>query len=572
MENKITGAEALLRGLLQEGVTTIFGYPGGAILPVYDKLYDYSDRLHHILVRHEQGAIHAAQGYARTSGSTGVVIVTSGPGAANVITGLCDAMIDSTPLVVISGQVGAQYLGSDAFQETDFVAMTQSITKWAFQVRRAEDVPSAIARAFYIARSGRPGPVVLDIAKDAQIGLLDWHYEPLTYIRSYDPDPQVDATAVAQAADLINNAARPLILVGQGVAISGACDELKRFAERIDAPVAATLLGLSCFPSVHRLYKGMLGMHGNIGPNWATNQADVIVAIGMRFDDRVTGNTEHYARQARIVHIDIDNSEFDKTVHADVAIHADARQALLALLPRVHRSKHTEWIETLDKCNAVERREVIDREMHHSGSKLTMGEVVAAVSAASGSRAIAVTDVGQNQMMTARYFNFTETRSLITSGGLGTMGFGLPAAIGAKIARPDREVCYIGGDGGFQMTIQELGTIMQYGVAVKMVVLNNNFLGNVRQWQDLFFGKRFSQTPMANPDFRAIAAAYGISAEDVAERHQLHDAVSRMIASPDAYLLNINIDETDLVLPMTPAGKPVDYIMLDRNRLFEFQD
>ena len=561
-----------MRGLLQEGVTTIFGYPGGAILPVYDKLYDYSDRLHHILVRHEQGAIHAAQGYARTSGSTGVVIVTSGPGATNVITGLCDAMIDSTPLVVISGQVGAQYLGSDAFQETDFVAMTQSITKWAFQVRRAEDVPSAIARAFYIARSGRPGPVVLDIAKDAQIGLLDWHYEPLTYIRSYDPDPQVDATAVAQAADLINNAARPLILVGQGVAISGACDELKRFAERIDAPVAATLLGLSCFPSVHRLYKGMLGMHGNIGPNWATNQADVIVAIGMRFDDRVTGNTEHYARQARIVHIDIDNSEFDKTVHADVAIHADARQALLALLPRVHRSKHTEWIEKLDKCNAVELREVIDREMHHTGSKLTMGEVVAAVSAASGSRAIAVTDVGQNQMMTARYFNFTETRSLITSGGLGTMGFGLPAAIGAKIARPDREVCYIGGDGGFQMTIQELGTIMQYGVAVKMVVLNNNFLGNVRQWQDLFFGKRFSQTPMANPDFRAIAAAYGISAEDVAERHQLHDAVSRMIASPDAYLLNINIDETDLVLPMTPAGKPVDYIMLDRNRLFEFQD
>ena len=563
MENKITGAEALLRGLLQEGVTTIFGYPGGAILPVYDKLYDYSDRLHHILVRHEQGAIHAAQGYARTSGSTGVVIVTSGPGATNVITGLCDAMIDSTPLVVISGQVGAQYLGSDAFQETDFVAMTQSITKWAFQVRRAEDVPSAIARAFYIARSGRPGPVVLDIAKDAQIGLLDWHYEPLTYIRSYDPDPQVDATAVAQAADLINNAARPLILVGQGVAISGACDELKRFAERIDAPVAATLLGLSCFPSVHRLYKGMLGMHGNIGPNWATNQADVIVAIGMRFDDRVTGNTEHYARQARIVHIDIDNSEFDKTVHADVAIHADARQALLALLPRVHRSKHTEWIEKLDKCNAVERREVIDREMHHTGSKLTMGEVVAAVSAASGSRAIAVTDVGQNQIFATRYFKYHHKRSICTSGGLGTMGYGMPAAIGATFGAPGRMVCCFMGDGGFQMCIEELGKIMEQQAPVKMILMNNHYLGNVRQWQDMFWHRRQSFTKMMNPCYELIAQGYGIPYEAVTDRARLAQAIKKMAETDGPYILECAILEDDNVLPMTPPGLSVDDMMLD---------
>lgn len=561
----------MVRSLLAENVDMVFGYPGGAILPVYDKLYDYADRLRHILVRHEQGAIHAAQGYARASGRTGVVIVTSGPGAANVITGLSDAMMDSTPVVVISGQVGAQYLGSDAFQETDFVAMTQPITKWAFQIRRAEDVPMAVAKAFYIARSGRPGPVVLDIAKDAQVGLLEWTgYEPVNFIRSYDPAPQLCADDITLAAEVINGARRPLILAGQGVTISGACEHLRRFAEHIDAPVAATLLGLSVMPSDHPLYVGMLGMHGNIATNWATNQADVIIAVGMRFDDRVTGNTEFYAPDAKIVHIDIDSSEFNKTVPASVEIHADAAAALDALMPLVDRGVHRVWLASLSRCAEVERAEVMERELHPSGPKMTMGEVAVAVSEATSHSAVAVTDVGQNQMMTSRYFRYTEPRSLITSGGLGTMGFGLPAAIGAKMARPERTVCFFGGDGGFQMTMQELGTIMEYGIGVKMLLLNNNFLGNVRQWQELFFNHRFSQTPLLNPDFVAIAAAYGIPAENVATREELPDAIGRMLADDGPYLLNINIDETDMVFPMTPVGKAVDYIMLDAERKFEF--
>ena len=560
---KISGAEALVKSLIEEGADTVFGYPGGAILTVYDKLYDYTDRLHHILVRHEQGAVHAAQGYARVCGRTGVVIVTSGPGAANVITGLSDAMADSTPLVVITGQVGRQYLGSDAFQETDVVGITQPITKWAYQVRRPDEVASAVARAFYIASTGRPGPVVLDIAKDAQVGLTDWHYEPVNFIRSYNPLPDIDDTAIAEAAALINKSERPMILVGQGVVISGATESLRLLADKASIPVCSTLLGLSAMPSEHRLMKGMLGMHGNIGPNVNTNRADLIIAVGMRFDDRVTGNTAAYAPQAKIIHIDIDPSEFDKTVRSTIAINADARQALERLLPMIDEADHSDWIGSFDRHNDVEREKVIAVELKRpEGSKLTMGEVISKISEATGHRAVAVTDVGQNQMMSARYFKFTSPRSFITSGGLGTMGFGLPAAIGAKIAAPERTVCLFCGDGGFQMTIQELGTIMEYEVGVKMVILNNNFLGNVRQWQNLFYQRRFSQTPMMNPDFIKIASAYGIQGEDVIDRESLDGAISRMLADDRPYLLNVQIDETDMVFPMTPAGQAVDHVLL----------
>lgn len=568
MSQKISGAEALIKALLAEGVDTVFGYPGGAILPVYDSLYDYTDRITHILTRHEQGAIHAAQGYARVSGRTGVVIVTSGPGAANVITGLSDAMMDSTPVVVISGQVGARYLGSDAFQETDVVAITQPITKWAVQVRRAEDIAGAVARAFYIASTGRPGPVVIDIAKDAQIGLTEESYRTVDYIRSYNPRPDVDETLIAEAARIIDGAERPLMLIGQGVTISGAEDAVTAFAEKTGIPVGATLLGLSAMPSDHPLYKGMLGMHGNIGVNYNTNRADVIVAVGMRFDDRVTGNTDLYAPDAKIIHIDIDPSEFDKTVRSAVAINCDARVAVEKLLAAVSAADHKDWCDSFDTCNAVESADVIVRELNPGTPKMTMGEVVSRVSAAVPDNAVAVTDVGQNQMMSARYFRFRHRRAMITSGGLGTMGFGLPAAIGAKIGAPDRTVCLFCGDGGFQMTIQELGTIMQYGIAVKIVILNNNFLGNVRQWQNLFFNRRFSQTPMLNPDFKAIAAAYGIAARDVDDRSELDGAIAEMIAHDGCYILNVNIDETDMVFPMTPVGKAVDYIMLSPDKVF----
>lgn len=568
MSQKISGAEALIKALLAEGVDTVFGYPGGAILPVYDSLYDYTDRITHILTRHEQGAIHAAQGYARVSGRTGVVIVTSGPGAANVITGLSDAMMDSTPVVVISGQVGARYLGSDAFQETDVVAITQPITKWAVQVRRAEDIAGAVARAFYIASTGRPGPVVIDIAKDAQIGLTEESYRTVDYIRSYNPRPDVDETLIAEAARIIDGAERPLMLIGQGVTISGAEDAVTAFAEKTGIPVGATLLGLSAMPSDHPLYKGMLGMHGNIGVNYNTNRADVIVAVGMRFDDRVTGNTDLYAPDAKIIHIDIDPSEFDKTVRSAVAINCDARVAVEKLLAAVSAADHKDWCDSFDTCYAVESADVIARELNPGTPKMTMGEVVSRVSAAVPDNAVAVTDVGQNQMMSARYFRFRHRRAMITSGGLGTMGFGLPAAIGAKIGAPDRTVCLFCGDGGFQMTIQELGTIMQYGVAVKIVILNNNFLGNVRQWQNLFFNRRFSQTPMLNPDFKAIAAAYDIAARDVDDRSELDGAIAEMLAHDGCYILNVNIDETDMVFPMTPVGKAVDYIMLSPDKVF----
>mgnify|MGYP001066086924 FL=1 len=562
MKEKISGADALIRSLICEGTDLVFGYPGGSIIPVYDRLYDYQDRLKHILVRHEQGATHAAQGYARVTGRPGVVIVTSGPAATNIITGVGDALMDSTPLVVITGQVATPFLGFDAFQETDVVGITQPLSKWSYQIRRAEDIPRAVARAFYIASNGRPGPVVLDLTKDAQTGLMEFEYEKCNFIRSYNPYPEINKADVAKVADLINAAERPMILSGHGVMISGAEKELAALAEKADIPVAATLLGLSTMPSDHPLYKGMLGMHGNIGPNVNTNRADLLIAVGMRFDDRITGNVKTYAPNAKIVHIDIDSSEFDKNIATDATIHGDARQALEALLPLVDKRKHSEWLSLFDEPARVEFEKVVKREVYPSGAKMTMGEVVNKVSEATGNRAIVVTDVGQNQMFSARYSRFTEPRSMVTSGGLGTMGFGLPAAIGAKMGAPDRTVCFFTGDGGLQMTIQELGTILEYHTDVKIILLNNNFLGNVRQWQSLFFHDRFSQTPLINPDFVMIANAYGIAAENVETRDTLAAAIERMVNHDGAYLLNVNIDETDMIFPMTPAGANVDHIML----------
>lgn len=572
MSERITGAEALVRGLLCEGVDRVFGYPGGAIIPVYDTLYDYSDRITHVLTRHEQGAIHAAQGYARATLRTGVVIVTSGPGAANTITGLSDANIDSTPLVVIIGQVNSSLLGTDAFQETDVVGITQPLSKWTVQIRHAEDIPGALARAFYIANTGRPGPVVLDIAKDAQTGTLDWsQYQRCNFIRSYVPYPEVREMDLHFVATLINQASRPLLLSGHGVTIAGAEKELAALAEKADLPVASTLLGLSTMPSDHPLYKGMIGMHGNIGPNANTNRADLIVAIGMRFDDRVTGDVSKYAPNAKIVHIDIDAAEFDKNVRTYAHIQGDAREVLHRLYPLVREAKHSDWLRSFDICNEVERNTVINKELNGTdpNERCKMGEVARKVSIAAGIDPILVTDVGQNQMLSARYFRYTAPRSIITSGGLGTMGFGLPAAIGAKMGIPGRNVCLFVGDGGIQMTMQELGTILQYQVGVKIIILNNDFLGNVRQWQALFYHDRFSQTPMINPDFVEIAHAYGIPAENVECRGQLDDAIARMMETDGAYILNVAIDEHDMIFPMTPPGSGVDHIMISETEDFD---
>ncbi len=571
MSEKITGAEALIKSLIAEGVDRVFGYPGGAIIPVYDKLYDYTSQLKHILVRHEQGATHAAQGYARVSGRPGVVIVTSGPAATNVITGLSDSLMDSTPLVVITGQVASSFLGSDAFQETDVVGITQPITKWAYQVRRPEDISWAVARAFYIAQSGRPGPVVIDLAKDAQTGMVEWEHKKCDYIRSYIPYPKINDEDVQRVADLINNSKRPMILSGHGVMISGAEKEIAQLAEKANIPLTATLLGLSTVPSDHPLYKGMLGMHGNIGPNINTNRCDLLIAVGMRFDDRVTGDTSKYARQAKVVHIDIDSSEFDKNIKTDATIHGDAREALLKLLPLVKEANHDKWLKSFDICDKVEYEKVVKREVFPQEGGMTMGEVAYKVSKATGDSAVLITDVGQNQMFSSRYFRYTKPRSIITSGGLGTMGFGLPASIGAKMGAPERTVCFFTGDGGLQMTIQELGTILEYGTDVKIILLNNNFLGNVRQWQELFFNSRFSQTPMINPDFVRIADAYGIKAENVETREQLDRAIERMLSHNGAYLLNINIDPTDMIFPMTPAGAAVDNIMITPTEKFDLQ-
>lgn len=571
MSDKITGAEALIRGLIAEHVDRVFGYPGGYIIPVFDRLYDYTDRITNVLTRHEQGAMHAAQGYARTSHKPGVVIVTSGPAATNLITGLSDAMMDSTPLVVITGQAPSSMLGTDAFQETDVMGITQPITKWSYQIRSASDVAPALARAFHIASTGRPGPVVLDFTKDAQTGLTDSRYAPCTYIRSYIPCPEVSPSEISHAADMINHSTRPMILAGQGVTISEAEGLLAALAEKADIPVASTLLGLSVMPSHHPLFKGMLGMHGNIGPNVNTNRADLIIAIGMRFDDRVTGVVERYAPQARILHIDIDESEFNKNVKIDARVHGDASMVLGELLPRVNKASHRQWVESFDRHNEQEFRRVAACAAYGTDmdAPACMGEVARKVSEAAPSGAVLVTDVGQNQMLSAKYFRFTAPRSIITSGGLGTMGFGLPAAIGASMGAPGRTVCLFTGDGGLQMTVQELGTIMQYGTPVKIIVLNNNFLGNVRQWQALFFGGRFSQTPLLNPDFVTLASAYGIKAEDVASRADLDAAIERMVTYDGPYMLNVNIDPADMVFPMTPVGQAVDYIMLDPDEVYD---
>lgn len=559
---KITGAKALIESLLKEGVDTIFGYPGGAIMPVFDALYDYHDQLNHILTRHEQGASHAAQGYARVSGKVGVCLVTSGPAATNTVTGISDAMLDSTPLIVISGQVGAPLLGTDAFQEIDVVGITQPITKWAFQIRRAEDIAWAVARAFYIARSGRPGPVVLDITKNAQFQEFEFEYTPCNYIRSYIPIPPVNDEQIAVAADLINNAKRPYALVGQGVVLSGAEKELKDFLEKADIPAAWTLLGASAMPTDFRLNKGFLGMHGNVAPNLKTNECDVLIAIGMRFDDRVTGNLNNYAKQAKVVHLDIDIAEIDKNVKADAPVLGTAKETLPALTAKINPATHTEWIESFKFHEDREFNRVIQRELHPESGEMTMGEVIGKISEATHHKAVIVTDVGQNQMMAARYSKYTETRSLVTSGGLGTMGFGIPAAIGAKVGAPERTVVMFCGDGGFQMTIQELGTIMQENIGVKMVILNNHFLGMVRQWQEMFFDERYSFTEMKNPDFVAIAKAYGIDGREVLERENLDDAIADMLKDDKPYLLVVSVEKKGMVYPMVPAGASVTEIVL----------
>lgn len=566
VSNQITGADALIRSLIAEGVELVFGYPGGAIMPVYDALYDYTDSLKHILVRHEQGASHAAEGYARVTGRTGVVIVTSGPGATNILTGLSDALMDSTPMVVITGQVASGMLGSEAFQETDMVAITLPITKWATQIHRAEDIPTMVARAFYIASSGRPGPVVLDIAKDAQIGMMNWKgYEKCTFIRSYNPTPDVTEQKLEEAAAIINEAQRPLVIAGHGVSISGAEEELKTFVEKTGSPVACTLLGLSAIPTDHPLYRGMLGMHGKIAPNYLTNKADVIVGVGLRFDDRVTSLMSKYAPQARIVHIDIDPSENHKIINPACFINGDAKEVLSRLVDKVNPAEHSDWIRIFDHCDKIEDELVIKPAIAPGHGSLKMGEVVDYISEATNHKAIVVTDVGQNQMFAARYSKFSLPRSIVTSGGLGTMGFGLPAAIGAKLGQNDRTVLLYVGDGGLQMTIQELGTIMEYGIEVKIVLLNNNFLGNVRQWQAMFFNNRFSQTPMLNPDFLKIVEAYGLKGENVASREELPAAIQRMLTTPGTYLVNINIDPTDMIFPMIAPGGAIDDIMTGLN-------
>ena len=559
---RISGSEALLRSLIAEGVDTIFGYPGGAVITVYDSLYDYKDNIKHVLVRHEQGATHAAQGYARVSGKVGVTLVTSGPGATNTLTGIADAMMDSTPLVVITGQVASPLLGTDAFQEIDVIGITQPITKWAYQIRRAEDIAWAVSRAFYIASTGRPGPVVLDFAKDAQVGKVDFEYKHVDYIRSYQPEPEINLDRIAQAAALINQAQKPFCLVGQGVILGHAEKELLEFLTKNDIPAAATTLGLSAMPSDFPLNKGMLGMHGNVGPNRKTNECDVLIAVGMRFDDRVTGDLKTYAKQAKVIHLDIDNSEIGKNVPVDVKVLGNAKHTLPRITELLETRKREAWNAEFEPDAQEEFEKVIKHELQPESGYLKMGEVIRKVSEATNNDAVLVTDVGQNQMMGVRYFKYNHTRSVVTSGGLGTMGFGLPAAIGAKFGAPERTVCFFTGDGGLQMTLQELGTIMQENLDVKIILLNNNFLGMVRQWQELFFHERYSFTEMVNPDFVSIAKAYGIAAREVQKREELDEAIQEMVNHKGAYLLVADVERFEMVYPMVPAGATVTNIIM----------
>jgi len=558
----ITGAEALLNCLLEEGVDTIFGYPGGAIMPVYDKLMDYEGRLMHYLTRHEQGAAHAAQAYAMVTGKPGICFATSGPGATNLVTGIANAFLDSVPVVFITAQVVSTLIGTDAFQETDIIGVSMPVTKWNCQVKKAQDIPDTIAKAFYIATSGRPGPVLIDITKDAQVEKLDFRYNKCNYIRSYNPHIPLRTKAIESAAIMINHAERPLILAGHGVLLSKAENELREFAEKTGIPVASTLLGLSAFPTAHRLYAGMLGMHGNYAPNVLTNEADLIIAIGMRFDDRVTGNLKKYAKNAAIIHIEIDEAEINKNVNVDVEINNDAKEVLQHLTPLVKERTFEKWIREFRIHDKSEYDKVIKDEIKPSKGELTMGEVVNMVSELTRGEAIIVTDVGQHQMSTARYYKFTTPNSWVTSGGMGTMGFGLPAGIGAKIGRPEREVITFIGDGGFQMTIQELGTILQYKIPVKIIILNNNFLGMVRQWQDMFFKKRYASTELTNPDFVMIASAFSIPAKKVSEREDLKSSLQEMLASEGPYLLSITVMKEGNVFPMVEPGSSVSEIRL----------
>ena len=563
----ISGAEAMMRSLENQGVDVLFGYPGGAIMPTYDALYDHKEKLHHILVRHEQAAVHAAQGYARVSGKVGCAIVTSGPGAMNTITGVADALMDSTPLVVICGQVGAAMLGTDAFQEVDVVGVTQPITKWNYQIRRAEDIAWAVARAFFIASSGRPGPVVLDFTKNAQTAMIEYQPQTIDFIRSYNPNPQPAEGAVEMAAKMINESVKPFMLVGQGVELAGANKELLDLCEKAQIPFGTTFLGLSAAPTDHPLNMGRLGMHGNLAPNVMTNQCDLLIAVGMRFDDRVTGNLKTYAKQAKIIHLEIDPSEVDKNVKVDLAVLGDCKQTMPAITKLVEKAKRKSWIDGFKPYDEKEYNKVIEPALHPTEGPLLMGEVVRKVSDAANNEAILVTDVGQNQMFGCRYFKFTKPRSVVTSGGCGTMGFGIPAAIGATFGAPDRTVCMFCGDGGFQMTIQELGTIMEQRCPVKMILLNNNYLGNVRQWQYMFFNKRYSFTPMLNPDYEKIAAGYGIPCKTVVDRKDLDAAIREMLQTDGPYILQCAVKEEDNVLPMTPPGGNVDEMLLEVNPL-----
>ncbi|MDI5888756.1 MAG: biosynthetic-type acetolactate synthase large subunit [Flavobacterium sp.] len=560
--NKISGAEAVIRCLLEEGVDLVYGYPGGAIMPVYDELYKFQDQLHHVLVRHEQGATHAAQGFARATGKVGVAIATSGPGATNLVTGIADAQIDSTPMVCITGQVGKHLLGSDAFQETDIIGISTPVTKWNYQITEASEIPEIIAKAFYIARSGRPGPVLIDITKNAQFDEIEFSYKKCTSIRSYNPKPVLNLEKVKEAAALINTAKKPFIIFGQGVILSEAEAELKALVEKSGIPAAWTILGLSAMPTDHPLNVGMVGMHGNYGPNVLTNECDVLIALGMRFDDRVTGNLATYAKQAKVIHFEIDPAEVDKNVKTTVAVLADLKESLTALLPLIENNSHEAWHNEFKEKYEIELEAVINDELKPKKEGISMGETIEMINKHSKGDAIMVSDVGQHQMFACRYAKFNSTKSNVTSGGLGTMGFALPAAIGAKMGMPNREVVAIIGDGGFQMTIQELGTIFQTKVPVKIVVLNNEFLGMVRQWQQLFFDKRYASTEMINPNFIAIAEGYYIKSKKVTKREDLDAAVAEMMASKESYFLEVMVEKENNVFPMIPTGASVSDIRL----------
>jgi len=561
--SNISGAEAVIRCLLEEGVETLYGYPGGAIMPIYDELYKFQDKLHHVLTRHEQGATHAAQGYARTSGKVGVAVATSGPGATNLVTGIADAQIDSTPMVCITGQVASHLLGSDAFQETDIIGISTPVTKWNCQITKASEIPEIIARAFFIARSGRPGPVLIDITKDAQFEHFDFSYKKCTGIRSYQPYPILDEVKVEEAIALINQAKKPFIVWGQGVILGQAEEEFKTFLETSGIPAAWTILGLSALPTDHPSNRGMVGMHGNYAPNMLTNECDLLIAIGMRFDDRVTGDLNTYAKQAKIIHLELDPAEVNKNVTADVTLLADCKITLQRLNDKITPKTYPEWIQRFDDLDAIEYKKVIYNDLYPTKPGLTMGETIEMINTYSKGNAVIVTDVGQHQMVACRYAKFNQSKSNVTSGGLGTMGFALPAAIGAKMGAPDREVVAVIGDGGYQMTIQELGTIFQQKLAVKIVVLNNDFLGMVRQWQQLFFDKRYASTEMTNPDFVTIAKGYHIDAARVDKREDLDQAVANMMASDKPYFLEICVEKEDNVFPMIPTGASVSDIRLE---------